>query len=100
MRTAAFNLNIDGADVARIFLSIPSARKVVLDFAYPDMVDLQFICPPDRVLPAAEKFLAKYYGGHKVAIRLSEPTRAMPHEVNFKEWLEKTLADLRERTQS
>ena len=51
--------SIDGADAARIFISIPSTRKVVLDLAYPDMIDVQFICPPDRVLQVVEEFLSK-----------------------------------------
>ena len=98
MRSDGFNLNLDGADVARVFLSIPSTRKVVLEFVYPDMVDVRLICPPDRALPVAEEFLAKYYGGRKISIRVSGPAQAKPYELNFKEWFERTLADLREQT--
>jgi hypothetical protein len=95
MQTEASNLNIDGADIARIFLSFHSSRKVVLDIAFPDGVNVQFICPPERALQAVEEFLAKYYGGHKISIWVSEPAQAKSYEVTFKEWLEKTLAHLR-----
>ena len=95
MRGGDFNLTIDGADIARIFLTIPSPRKVVVDFAYPDRLDVQFICPPERALQAVEEFLGKYYGGHKISIRISEPAQAQSYEVTFKQRLEKTLADLR-----
>ena len=95
MQTEAFNLNIDGADIARIFLSFHSTRKVVVDIAYADGVNVQFICPPERALQSVEEFLAKYYGGHKISIRVSEPAQAESHAVTFKEWLEKTLAGLR-----
>ena len=98
MRTAAFNLNIDGADVARIFLSVPSARKVVVDLAYPNMVDVRIICPSDRALPTIEKFLVQHYAGRRISIRTSEPAQDKPCEATFKKWFEKTLADQRERT--
>jgi hypothetical protein len=91
---------VDGAGIARILLSIPSTTKVVVEFVYPDMVKVQFICPPDRALKAVEDFLANYYRGHAISIPASEPAQAKAYEVNFKEWFEKTLADLRGRKKS
>ena len=87
MKTPALNLEVDGKDAARAFVSFLDDQgvvdMVVVDLLYPEG-RIRFIWPEDRIVAEVEGFLESKHKGHKVTWRKSKPVEAREYEKRFR----------------